>query len=107
MKRSGHGQGHVSFASAHNATLFSVMDIDGFNQTMWPDHCVQGSKGAELAPDLNAAVIDKVVYKGTDPKVDSYSIFYDNNHARDLGTTQMLKDDVRPVCFSPSPLVNR
>ena len=50
-------------------------------QILWPDHCVQGTRGAELHPDLDASRIDHIVRKGCDPQRDSYSAFFDNDHA--------------------------
>lgn len=46
---------------------------------MWPTHCVQGTKGAELHPDLDQGPINFIVRKGMSKEVDSYSAFYDNN----------------------------
>ncbi|KAI8991220.1 nicotinamidase [Mycotypha africana] len=81
-----HPSNHVSFASSNPG--YKVYDTkqveyDGINttQVMWPDHCVQGSYGAELSKKLNTTDIDFIVKKGTDPKVDSYSAFADNTYA--------------------------
>jgi len=74
-----HPAGHGSFASSHPGKKpLEEIHLDGLRQTLWPDHCVQGTHGAELHPDLNAARIARVVQKGADPKVDSYSAFFDN-----------------------------
>lgn len=74
-----HPPGHVSFASAHEGREpFETIDIHGHPQTLWPDHCVQGSEGARLHPDLPWERVSAIVRKGTDPRVDSYSGFRNN-----------------------------
>lgn len=79
--RDWHPANHGSFASNHKGHKpGDVIDLQGLEQILWPDHCVQGSPGAELSPLLNQSMIQKVVFKGTDPKVDSYSAFFDNGH---------------------------
>ncbi len=75
-----HPPDHGSFASQHpGAKPFSMGTLDGRDQVMWPDHCVQGSPGAEPHPAIRAA--HRVFIKGIDPKADSYSGFYDANGA--------------------------
>lgn len=59
---------------------------------IWPDHCVQGSQGAEFHPKLNTQAIDQVFVKGTNPEVDSYSGFFDNDHKSSTGLGEYLKD---------------
>jgi len=74
-----HPPGHKSFASAHPGhDVGEVIEHNGRQQVLWPDHCVQGSAGAELCADLNRGGIDHIVRKGADPDIDSYSGFYDN-----------------------------
>lgn len=75
-----HPAGHSSFASAHAGHApFDALPAAGgaLAQTLWPDHCVQGSRGAEFAPGVDVAGV-AVVRKGTDPRHDSYSGFEDN-----------------------------
>lgn len=83
-----HPLGHVSFASAHPGhAAGDVIELpSGTQQVLWPDHCVQNSRGAEFDPGLEVERITHVVHKGTDPAVDSYSAFFDNErvHATDL-----------------------
>jgi nicotinamidase/pyrazinamidase len=75
-----HPRGHKSFASSHTGhSMYSVIDLGGFPQVLWPDHCVEGTDGAALHPDLKMGFIDRVIKKGTNEKVDSYSVFFDNN----------------------------
>jgi nicotinamidase/pyrazinamidase len=62
-----------------------VIDLDGVRQTLWPDHCVQDTPGAAFHPALDTAAIAHVVRKGTDPRVDSYSGFFDNGQRHATG----------------------
>ncbi len=72
-----HPRGHSSFASSHEGKAFFETDEEG--NVLWPDHCVQGSPGAEFHKDLVRKEGDLVIKKGTNPKVDSYSAFYEND----------------------------
>lgn len=69
-----HPKGHVSFASTHGEDLFTLFELpDGRKQMMWPDHCVQGTPGAELVPEVFDGVgVFRVFPKGTEINVDSY-----------------------------------
>jgi nicotinamidase/pyrazinamidase len=88
-----HPQHHISFASNHdNHKAFEDKMIDGYKQTLWPDHCVQGTKGAEFHPDMRTNCIETIFRKGTDSKIDSYSAFYDNHHKKSTGLAGYLKD---------------
>src|SRR5215472_1936366 len=60
-----HPPDHLSFASQHHKTPGEVITLNGRPQVLWPDHCVQGSRGAELAPGLSTAKIDRIFQKGT------------------------------------------
>ena len=74
-----HPAGHISFASSHKGREpMSSIELYGHEQVLWPDHCVQGSPGAELHPELDWRKADVVIRKGTDPAVDSYSGFRNN-----------------------------
>jgi nicotinamidase/pyrazinamidase len=75
-----HPPGHVSFASSHPGRApFDGIEVHGYPQTLWPDHCVQGSPGAELHPRLPLARLAAILRKGMDAQADSYSGFH-NNH---------------------------
>ena len=88
-----HPQNHMSFASNHeNVEPFQNKTIDGYNQTLWPDHCVQGTKGAEFHPKMSTNRIEAIFKKGTDPSIDSYSAFFDNHHKKSTGLAGYLKD---------------
>ena len=63
----------------------------GLPQVLWADHCVQNTPGASFHSGLDVAAIDHVVRKGTDPAIDSYSGFFDNNHAKDTGLSAYLR----------------
>lgn len=87
-----HPENHVSFAVNHpGRKVGDVINIHGFQQTLWPRHCVQDSAGAELHPLLLTERIEKRVFKGVDTCIDSYSAFYDNAHQRSTGLTEYLR----------------
>jgi nicotinamidase/pyrazinamidase len=87
-----HPENHKSFASQHPGNnVGDVIDLGGLKQVLWPDHCVQRTHGAELVNGLNQKLINKVFYKGTDPNIDSYSGFFDNNHRKSTGLGDFLK----------------
>jgi nicotinamidase/pyrazinamidase len=88
-----HPKNHKSFASNHfDKKPFNRIIRNGIQQTLWPDHCLQGSAGAELHRDLESDRIAAIFRKGMDPEVDSYSGFYDNNHKLSTGLTGYLKE---------------
>jgi nicotinamidase/pyrazinamidase len=88
-----HPKNHKSFASNHYGKKpFDRIILSGVQQTLWPDHCIQGSKGAELDKDLQSNRIAAIFRKGMDPEVDSYSGFYDNNQQVSTGLTGYLKE---------------
>lgn len=75
-----HPPGHVSFASSHaGRAAFDQITLYDEPQTLWPDHCVQGSAGAQLHPDVDWSRAEVIIRKGTDPRVDSYSAFQENH----------------------------
>jgi len=74
-----HPAGHVSFASSHEGREpFEEVELHGHLQTLWPDHCVQGTTGAALHAGLPQERIAAVIRKGMDPRSDSYSGFRNN-----------------------------
>jgi nicotinamidase/pyrazinamidase len=88
-----HPQNHKSFASNHqDKKPFDRIVLHGLEQVLWPDHCVQGSSGAELHPDLDIQRIAAIFRKGMDPEADSYSGFYDNGHRISTGLSGYLKE---------------
>lgn len=79
--RDWHPANHGSFASNHKGQKpGDITELNGLEQILWPDHCIQGSPGAELSPLLNQNFIQRIVFKGSNPGVDSYSAFFDNGH---------------------------
>ena len=89
-----HPPNHGSFASNHPGKKpGDVVDLNGLQQILWPDHCVQGSKGADLHDDLDTLRIMKVAQKGTDPGIDSYSTFYDNGRRKSTGLEKYLREN--------------
>ena len=88
-----HPAHHMSFASNHdNHKPFENKEIEGYDQTLWPDHCIQGTKGAEFHPNLSTNQIEAIFRKGTNPNIDSYSAFYDNRHQKSTGLAGFLKE---------------
>lgn len=86
-----HPGDHKSFASQHpGRKIGEQIELDGLPQILWPDHCVEGTAGADFATDLNSNAIDHVVRKGTDRAIDSYSGFFDNGHRRSTGLGDYL-----------------
>jgi nicotinamidase/pyrazinamidase len=74
-----HPPAHISFASRHSGREpFDVIELYGHEQTLWPDHCVQGSPGAALAEGLPWEKVSVIIRKGMDPECDSYSGFRNN-----------------------------
>jgi nicotinamidase/pyrazinamidase len=89
-----HPAGHGSFASSHPGRApGDVVDLGRAAQVLWADHCVQNSPGASFHSGLDVARIDAVIRKGTDPSIDSYSGFFDNNHAKDTGLSAYLREN--------------
>jgi nicotinamidase/pyrazinamidase len=88
-----HPPDHASFASNHEGKKpFDVIDLHGVEQTLWPDHCVQGSRGAEFHPSLETNRIETVFRKGMAREIDSYSGFYDNAHRKTTGLAGYLRE---------------
>jgi nicotinamidase/pyrazinamidase len=88
-----HPNGHGSFASSHaGKKVGDIANLAGLPQVLWPDHCIQGSHGAEFVKDLETARIARIFQKGTDPGIDSYSGMYDNGHRKSTGMAEYLKE---------------
>jgi len=87
-----HPANHGSFASNHsNRNPGDQIELVGLPQILWPNHCVQNTSGAEFVEGLDTKRIHKVFHKGTDPKIDSYSTFFDNAHRKSTGLDDYLK----------------
>ena len=88
-----HPQDHKSFASNHlNRKPFEKTILNGLEQVLWPDHCVQGSKGAEFHSGLETKKVAANFRKGMDSGTDSYSGFFDNGHNISTGLSGYLKE---------------
>ena len=85
-----HPQSHKSFASNNGKRVGELFELDGMPQVMWPDHCMQNTRGAEFAASLTKK-IDKKFHKGTNEGIDSYSGFFDNGHKQATGMGAWLK----------------
>ena len=87
-----HPPNHTSFASNHLDKLpFSTTEMFYGTQVLWPDHCIQGKKGAEFHPKLITNSTDLIIRKGFRTEIDSYSAFFDNDHKTSTGLGGYLK----------------
>jgi nicotinamidase/pyrazinamidase len=88
-----HPPGHCSFASSYPGKKpFEVARIAGGEQQLWPDHCVQGTRGAELHPALKLDRVELILRKGFRRDVDSYSAFFENDHATPTGLAAYCRE---------------
>jgi len=87
-----HPADHSSFASQHPGhAVFSQIEMPYGPQTLWPDHCVSGTKGAEFHKDLDAPHAELIIRKGFRKAIDSYSAFFENDHKTPTGLDGYLK----------------
>ena len=96
-----HPANHRSFASMNEGvSVGDVFTLGGLPQVAWPDHCVQGTAGAEFHPDIQSDLFEHIIRKGCDVDIDSYSAFFDNARIHDTGLNQLLQDlNVRSVAL--------
>ncbi len=88
-----HPAGHSSFASSHDGlSPFETIEMPYGPQTLWPDHCVQGTRGALFHPELVWTRAEIVVRKGFRRPIDSYSAFFENDHTTPTGLGGYLKE---------------
>src|SRR3954470_14265800 len=88
-----HPANHKSFAVNNPGTKEGdVIDLGNTRQVMWPAHCIQNTRGAELHHDLDRTKLTHVFHKGTDPDLDSYSGFFDNGHTKATGLGAWLNE---------------
>jgi nicotinamidase/pyrazinamidase len=88
-----HPPNHQSFASAHPGKRpFEQIRLSYGEQTLWPDHCVQGSEGAEFHPALHLPQAELILRKGFRPQIDSYSAFFENDRATATGLAGYLRE---------------
>ena len=87
-----HPKGHSSFATSHEGkNPLELIKMPYGNQVLWPDHCVQGCKGAEFHPDLNIEQANAIIRKGSNPFIDSYSAFFENDRKTPTGLDGYFK----------------
>ncbi len=88
-----HAPNHASFASAHPGKHpFEGIEMPYGPQTLWPNHCVQGSKGGEFHPDLHLPQAELILRKGFRPQIDSYSAFFENDRTTPTGLAGYLRE---------------
>ncbi len=88
-----HPEEHSSFAAMHEgAAPFTQIDMPYGPQTLWPVHCVWGTEGAAFHPGLSTDPADLVIRKGFRPQIDSYSAFFENDHATPTGLAGYLRE---------------
>jgi nicotinamidase/pyrazinamidase len=88
-----HPKGHSSFASSHpGMEPFSLTRMPYGAQVLWPDHCLQASPGAQFHESLDSDRADAIIRKGTNPEVDSYSAFFENDKVTSTGLAGFLRD---------------
>jgi nicotinamidase/pyrazinamidase len=86
-----HPAGHSSFASSHaGKSPLELIDMPYGPQVLWPDHCIQGSTGADFHADLRTDA-DLIIRKGMNPAIDSYSAFFENDHSTPTGLEGYLR----------------
>lgn len=95
-----HPAGHSSFASSHDASAFSSIEMSYGKQILWPDHCVKGTKGGQFHFGLNTKNADLILRKGYNPLIDSYSAFFENDHKTPTGLAGYLKTrEIKDLTF--------
>ena len=88
-----HPAGHSSFATSHPGSApFASISMPYGQQTLWPDHCIQGSAGAAFHPKLETTRAELVIRKGFRPEIDSYSAFYENDRRTPTGLAGYLRE---------------
>src|SRR5215472_16526237 len=88
-----HSPHHLSFASAHPGKHpFEQIEVSYGPQTLWPDHCIQNTRGADFHPDLHLPQAELILRKGYDPQIDSYSAFFENDRTTPTGLCGYLHE---------------
>lgn len=93
MTQDWHPRGHLSFASSHRgAEPYSAAQLPYGAQVLWPDHCVQGTPGADFHPGLHVERCELIIRKGHHPEIDSYSAFFENDQTTPTGLAGYLRE---------------
>jgi nicotinamidase/pyrazinamidase len=88
-----HPAGHSSFATSHPGSApFEAIDMPYGQQTLWPDHCIQGTSGSAFHPQLETERAELVIRKGFRTEIDSYSAFYENDRRTPTGLAGYLRE---------------
>lgn len=88
-----HPGNHTSFAAAHEGKRpFDQIEVSYGAQTLWPGHCIQGTKGAEIHPALQLPQAELILRKGFRAQIDSYSVFFENDRATPTGLDGYLNE---------------
>ncbi len=87
-----HPVSHSSFASTHNKTPYDTVELSYGSQTLWPDHCIQGTHGANFHKDIKFDRADLIIRKGFDTEIDSYSAFRENDKITFTGLSGYLNE---------------
>ena len=95
-----HPSGHSSFATSHPGSApFETIGMPYGQQTLWPDHCIQGTSGAAFHPQLATERAELVIRKGFRPEIDSYSAFHENDRRTPTGLAGYLRERGLPRIF--------
>jgi len=93
MTQDWHPAGHASFASSHpGKTPYETVDLPYGKQALWPDHCVQETRGAMICGDLDVPACRMIIRKGHNMGIDSYSAFMENDHKTPTGLAGYLRE---------------
>lgn len=93
MTQDWHPPGHISFASSHAGRApFDTIELGYGTQVLWPDHCVQGTRSAEISADLSLPQAELIIRKGYNPGVDSYSGFQEADRRTKTGLAGYLRE---------------
>ena len=93
-----HPEEHSSFASNNSAEVYSNIEMDYGSQILWPDHCIQGSIGANFHKNLNTNNSNLILRKGCNPKIDSYSAFFENDKTTTTGLEgYLVKKEIKRI----------
>jgi nicotinamidase/pyrazinamidase len=97
-----HPADHSSFASQHTGRApFQTVEMPYGPQTLWPDHCMMGSKGSEFHPELDVTSPELIIRKGFRQAIDSYSAFFENDHKTPTGLGGYLRErGIRKLTFA-------
>jgi len=95
-----HPRNHISFASQHKGkAVFETISVEYGDQVLWPDHCIKGTKGAELRLSLNQNPIQFILRKGYHANIDSYSAFFENDKKTETKLQKLIYFPRAPAIY--------